>query len=89
MRVVRLFLLFTACLLTVASSGAPTPQKPSADSIQPKASRPFSIGERLVYLVKWDPPWYLFFPPRYGSRRGELHLVGKPCMRIKGIENNL
>lgn len=33
------------------------------------------IGERLVYTVKWDPPWYLFFLPRMEAGELDLHLT--------------
>jgi hypothetical protein len=34
------------------------------------------IGERAVYAVKWDPPWYLFFLPKMDAGEMELHLTG-------------
>ena len=33
-------------------------------------SAPLPIGEHLVYNIKWDPPWYLFFLPNITA--GEL-----------------
>jgi hypothetical protein len=33
---------------------------------------PFAVGERLVYRVEWNPPWYLFFLPKMEA--GELEL---------------
>ncbi len=62
--------------------GAPTDQE--VDSAAP----PFSPGERLLYKVEWDPPWFLFFLPRMEA--GELELVldsdverqGKPAWKI-------
>jgi hypothetical protein len=46
----------------------------TADKTPPKeiAAPPFSIGERLLYVVEWDPPWYLFFLPTMDA--GELDL---------------
>jgi hypothetical protein len=38
------------------------------------AGEPFSIGERLIYSVEWDPPWYLFFLPRMEAGELELRL---------------
>jgi hypothetical protein len=37
---------------------------------------PFSLGERLVYTIKWDPPWYLFFLPAMEAGEADLQLVG-------------
>ena len=36
------------------------------------ALAPFAVGERLIYRVEWNPPWYLFFLPRMEA--GELEL---------------
>jgi hypothetical protein len=38
---------------------------------------PFSSGERLVYSVEWDPPWYLFFLPTMEAGEAELRLEGE------------
>jgi hypothetical protein len=45
-------------------------------------------GERLVYTVKWDPPWYLFFVPSMEAGELDIHLAGiadfkgKPVYKI-------
>ena len=36
----------------------------------------FPVGERLVYTVKWDPPWYLFFLPSMTAGEMVLELRG-------------
>lgn len=56
------FLLLTGCLiLAVAKSTA-------------LAGEPFTVGERLIYSVEWDPPWYLFFLPRMEAGEIEIRL---------------
>ncbi|HSW38151.1 MAG TPA: DUF3108 domain-containing protein, partial [Acidobacteriota bacterium] len=42
----------------------------------PLPARPFSAAERLVYAIKWDPPWYLFFLPSMGAGDVEIRLDG-------------
>jgi hypothetical protein len=44
---------------------------------QPDISPPFSIGERLIYTIKWDPPWYLFFLPAMQAGEIDLQLIGE------------
>jgi hypothetical protein len=41
------------------------------------APAPFTSGERLVYTLKWDPPWYMFFLPNMEAGEIDLHLVGE------------
>ena len=76
MRFARI-LLFAACLWTAIPAETRSPQKSPPGEDQPKTSLPFSIGERLVYLVKWDPPWYLFFLPNMEAGEVELQLLGE------------
>lgn len=33
---------------------------------------PFSVGERLVYQIDWNPPWWLFFLPTMEAGEVEL-----------------
>jgi hypothetical protein len=35
-----------------------------------------SGGERLIYAVKWDPPWYLFFLPSMEAGELDIHSAG-------------
>jgi hypothetical protein len=82
MRVAR-SLLFFAYLLTITPIGAlPNQEKAPAEASIPD-TRPFSIGERLVYRVKWDPPWYLFFLPAMEAGEVELQLLGETEYRDK------
>jgi hypothetical protein len=41
------------------------------------AGEPFKAGERLIYSVEWDPPWYFFFLPRMEAGEIELRLSGE------------
>jgi len=71
----RRFSLLTVFLLTVILAGALLSQEVAR---HPGASAlPFSGGERLVYSVKWDPPWYLFFLPSMEAGEAELYLAGE------------
>ncbi|MBN1566528.1 MAG: DUF3108 domain-containing protein [Acidobacteria bacterium] len=76
MRSVRIR-LFVACLLAAIPAGTHSLQEPPSGTAQPNPNQPFSIGERLVYLVKWDPPWYLFFLPHMEAGEVDLQLVGE------------
>lgn len=38
---------------------------------------PFKTGERLVYKIEWDPPWYMFFLPSMEAGEAELELAGE------------
>ncbi len=71
----RRFSLLSVFLLTVMLTGAVPCQE--SDSHAGGAALPFSGGERLVYSVKWDPPWYLFFLPSMEAGEAELHLAGE------------
>jgi hypothetical protein len=75
MRVIRNLLLI-ACLLAAAFTGATPSQERAAKETRAATARPFSIGERLTYRVKWDPPWYLFFLPAMEAGEVELQLLG-------------
>lgn len=75
MRFVRL-LLFAAFLWAAIPAETFYPQESQPEKAQSIASKPFSLGERLVYLVKWDPPWYLFFLPHMEAGEVEIHLAG-------------
>jgi hypothetical protein len=49
-------------------------QQNDKESITPAYSIP--VGERLVYSLYWDPPWYLFFFPNMHAGDAELQIVG-------------
>jgi hypothetical protein len=37
---------------------------------------PVPVGERLVYSIYWDPPWYMFFLPNMYAGDAEVEIVG-------------
>jgi hypothetical protein len=67
---------------------APLYQQSAPQSGEASASEPFKFGERLVYRVEWDPPWYFFFLPKMEA--GEIELIlseeteynGKKALKI-------
>jgi hypothetical protein len=69
--------LWTVCLLPMLLFGAFAAQNGAPVSDELKSASPFSIPERLVYTVEWDPPWFLFFLPRMDAGEAELHLAGE------------
>ena len=81
-----LFALFTvACLFTALAVTAADENKntPTIKTVFPRLN-----VETLVYSVKWDPPWYMFFLPKMEA--GELtfrfqgidEFRGKPVVKI-------
>ena len=76
MRAAKLW-LFAACSCAVIAAEALCPQKPEPGAVQEKVRRSFAFGERLVYSVKWDPPWYLFFLPTMEAGEADLLLAGE------------
>jgi hypothetical protein len=64
-------------LLLILLFGGFAAQNGAPNSAEIKNGLPFSIGERLVYSVEWDPPWFLFFLPRMEAGEAELHLMGE------------
>lgn len=42
----------------------------------PKSSLSRYDGERFIYTVKWDPPWYLFFLPSMEAGELDISLAG-------------
>lgn len=75
MRVAR-SLLSIACLLTISLISVLPCQERASENTKTAADLPFSIGEHLVYLIKWDPPWYLFFLPAMEAGEVDLQLLG-------------
>jgi len=49
----------------------------ASDETAQAGSTPFSIGERLLFDVEWDPPWYLFFLPSMKAGEIDLQLEGE------------
>ena len=40
-------------------------------------SEPAFIGEKLIYQMEWDPPWYLFFLPNMEAGEIEVQTEGE------------
>ena len=60
-----------AGVIALASAG-----QESANGAAEQAGAAF-VGERLVYKVEWDPPWFLFFLPKMDAGEAVLHLTGE------------
>jgi hypothetical protein len=60
-------------LLLLASAAPQESQKDAAET----ANAPFVIGERLVYSIKWDPPWYMFFLPAMEAGQADIQLAAE------------
>jgi hypothetical protein len=62
-----------------------TPVVPHAEEIRPPESASagsIPIGEKLVFLVEWNPPWYLFFLPPMEA--GEAEIIVSEETEYKG-----
>jgi hypothetical protein len=81
----RRFLFFAACLLPAVLAVALASQESASEEAPPTPPPPFSIGERLVYKVKWDPPWYLFFLPAMEAGEVDVKLVGESEYKNKKV----
>ncbi len=57
-------------------------QESDSDAAVSPINRPFPDGERLVFNVEWDPPWYFFFLPK--MKAGEVELQFTAGTRHKG-----
>lgn len=74
---IKKLLLLVLCLYPVLIAGSlPAQAQPvNGDGLASGYSIP--IGERLVYSIEWDPPWYLFFIPSMHAGDAELQIVGE------------
>jgi hypothetical protein len=68
-------LRFVACLFVLFAAAAIAGQKIET-STSDRAAVPY-IGERLVYKIEWDPPWYFFFLPTLDAGEAVVELVGE------------
>lgn len=68
-------MLAAACVLAGAIALAPACQDSANGSAKQAAAS--LTGERLVYRVEWDPPWFLFFLPKMDAGEAVLHLTGE------------
>ena len=91
MNIVKLPALFitlfaAVCLLTAGLAVKAAEENKNAPS--EKANFYRFTGETLVYSIKWDPPWYMFFLPKMEA--GEMtfrfqgidEFRGKPAVKI-------
>ena len=78
--------IITTCVCVFSFTDIPQAQATAAPQAKIDVT-PF-IGERLVYSVKWDPPWYMFFLPAMEAGELELEFAGieefrgRPARRI-------
>jgi len=63
-------LMFAPCLLALLAAAAAAYEERATET-------PYSTGERLVYSVRWDPPWFLFFLPTMEAGEVNLQLDGE------------
>jgi hypothetical protein len=61
-------------LVTLVSAARPSEY---ADGVRRTGAKPFDVGEKVVYDVDWNPPWYLFFLPRMDAGEAELSVIGE------------
>lgn len=86
MRARKLVSSFLGLLAVVMAGTAFGQEETPAEN---RGAVPFSGGERLVYVVEWDPPWYFFFLPKMEAGEAELlidreaDLNGAKAVRIK------
>ena len=84
----RRLVLFAACLLPavmVLVVLALAYQNNAAEETRSASGTSSQIGERLVYTIKWDPPWYLFFLPAMEAGEADLRLVGETEYNSKKV----
>ena len=77
-RSIRCFILHSAILLAaaLAALGALALPQDAPEISDPNGGFRFQ-GERLVYRVDWNPPWYLFFLPSMEAGEAELVAEGE------------
>ncbi|HYK91512.1 MAG TPA: DUF3108 domain-containing protein [Acidobacteriota bacterium] len=60
-----------ACLLALLIFGSMRVAGQDATGVP----RPFSAGEKLLFRIEWNPPWFLFFLPVMEAGEVEVQLV--------------
>jgi hypothetical protein len=75
---IKFFILHSTILLATAFAalGAFALPQEARETSDPGRGFPFQ-GERLVYRVDWNPPWYLFFLPSMEAGEAELVAEGE------------
>ncbi len=64
-------------LLMAILFASAVPGQVSRSESDPGPSTSPPVGEKLVFLVEWKPPWYLFFLPPMEAGEAELNLTGE------------
>lgn len=88
MNAFRLVAFAGICFMSAVLAASPASQENTADKELPSLSGPSSIDEHLVYTIKWDPPWYLFFLPNMEAGEIDIELFkdseyeGKKAFKI-------
>lgn len=71
----RVIVAVLVCLLAGSSLSGKAAGSAQSDS-GAAAPEPFLPGEKLIFSVQWNPPWYLFFLPSMDAGEAELSLGG-------------
>ena len=79
MRILKL--LFAAMALAAIAAFAFASQE--GDEPTAESDAVSFVGERLIYKVKWDPPWFLFFLPKMEAGQVEIELTDEAEYRGK------
>ncbi len=83
---IRMLILLTS-FLSLSPAFPPRPSL-AQESTEVSANEAFMLGERLVYAIEWDPPWYFFFLPKMEAGEievvlsGEAEYKGKKALKI-------
>jgi hypothetical protein len=75
------FLRIVLLITVFISAGAFLRIRADAENPVSQSTGRTFIGEKLVYTVKWDPPWYFFFLPKMEA--GEVELLMKDEVEYK------
>ncbi len=79
-------LVCAIAVVTVIATIAPAHQELAPEKTESRT--PLFLGERLVYKVQWDPPWFLFFLPHMmeageiSSDLSEAEYNGRKALKI-------
>lgn len=68
--------LVAICMVAALLASNAPGQVLQSDS-KPPGSVDSHVGEKLVFLVEWKPPWYLFFLPPMEAGEAELNMPGE------------
>jgi len=74
-RILAFLLLVSA--VSALGDGAAVSARPHTDFKVPQDGSPFQAGEKMLYHVDWNPPWYLFFLPAMEAGTAEISISGR------------